>query len=234
MKWQKKNLRTLIQTDLMSPLYHSNAKVCFDNFYTSFSLLQELYSKSIFAWGTVCANQKGLPKDLLPKTQTKLPKHTFKVAQKEKKLYVIWKDTKNVCFLSNFHSPQAMGVVNRMGADKTRSQVNVPKIIEDYQKHMKGVDLCDQNVSYYLPAHKTVKWWRRLFFYLTQVSIVNSYVYAKASSPLVLQKYPTQLIYIEAVAGGLIGKYRNDNLPTPHYELNVHPNALHQVDKIFE
>ena len=44
---------------------------------------------------------------------------------------------------------------------------------------MLGVDKLDQLVSYYSFLHKSVKWWRKVFFWLLEVTVVNSYVVHK-------------------------------------------------------
>ena len=44
----------------------------------------------------------------------------------------------------------------------------------EYNKYMGGVDRADQFLSYYI--HRTVKWWRRAFFFLLDMAVVNSYV----------------------------------------------------------
>ena len=37
-------------------------------------------------------------------------------------------------------------------------------MIVDYNEHMLGVDKFDQMMSYYSFLHKTIKWWRKVFF----------------------------------------------------------------------
>jgi hypothetical protein len=102
---------------------------------------------------------------LLPK-QLKLNKHEFKVAQKDELTFCVWQDTNTVCVLSNFHDPEIARTVNRRSGMKIQRPVVVPKMLSDYQKNMKGVDLCDQTVEYYLLNHRSKKWWRRICFYL--------------------------------------------------------------------
>ena len=48
-----------------------------------------------------------------------------------------------------------------------------------YNKHMLGVDKLDQLVSYYSFVHKSVKWWRKVFFWWLEVAVVNSCVVYK-------------------------------------------------------
>ena len=54
-----------------------------------------------------------------------------------------------------------------------------PTVIADYNQHMLGVDKLDQLVSYYSFVHRSVKWWRKVFFWLLEVSVVNSYIIYK-------------------------------------------------------
>lgn len=41
---------------------------------------------------------------------------------------------------------------------------------------MLGVDRLDQLVTYYSFVHKTIKWWRKVFFWMLEVTIINSYI----------------------------------------------------------
>jgi len=120
---------------------------------TSRTLLEDLSHRGIQAAGTVRSNRKGLPADLLPKA-IRLQKHQYKVAQDNQLTFCNWMDTKNVLVLSNFHSPQDTGVVMRRSGNPIQRPVTVPKCLADYQRHMKGVDLMDQMVGYYLINHR--------------------------------------------------------------------------------
>ena len=53
-----------------------------------------------------------------------------------------------------------------------------PLMIVDYNKHMLGVDKLDQFMSYYCFLHKSVKWWRKVFWIL-EVAVVNAYIIYK-------------------------------------------------------
>ena len=41
---------------------------------------------------------------------------------------------------------------------------------------MLGVDKLDQLISYYSFLHESVKWWRKVFFWLLDMTVVNSYI----------------------------------------------------------
>ena len=53
-----------------------------------------------------------------------------------------------------------------------------PLMIVDYNKHMLGVDKLDQLMSYYSFLHKSVKWWRKVFWIL-EVAVINAYIIYK-------------------------------------------------------
>ena len=44
---------------------------------------------------------------------------------------------------------------------------------------MNGVDIADQHSVYYRFIRKTVKWWKKIAFWLIQTSMVNSYILYK-------------------------------------------------------
>ena len=51
-----------------------------------------------------------------------------------------------------------------------------PEAIHNYNKYMLGVDKLDQLMSYYSFLHKSVKWWRKVFFWMVEMCVVNSYI----------------------------------------------------------
>lgn len=61
----------------------------------------------------------------------------------------------------------------------TAQPKNKPLVIKDYNDFMLGVDRMDQMVAYYNFEHKSIKWWRKVFFWVLEVIIVNSYAIYK-------------------------------------------------------
>lgn len=51
-----------------------------------------------------------------------------------------------------------------------------PNSIIDYNINKTGVDHGDQMVSYYPFQRKSLKWWKKMFFHLFMVTVVNSYI----------------------------------------------------------
>ena len=56
-----------------------------------------------------------------------------------------------------------------------------PLVIHKYNQSMGGVDKTDQHAVYYSFGRCSVKWWRKLMFWLFEVAIVNSYIMYKMS-----------------------------------------------------
>lgn len=51
------------------------------------------------------------------------------------------------------------------------------KVICRYNEHMGYIDLTDHFIaSYSFISCKTIKWWRKMFFWLVEVAIVNSFI----------------------------------------------------------
>ena len=162
--------------NLMDPyisLYH---RLYIDNFYTSPKLLLDLLDKDTFACGTVRQNRKGLPSniDKLERGEAVFKKHLSLT-------YVHWKDKRDVFCLSTFHG-------NTMSNFTTRRldtrDIQRPDLVSSYNKYMGGVDHMDQMLSYYTIGKKTIKWYKRIFWRLIDMAIVNSFVLYNMCHPL--------------------------------------------------
>ena len=51
-----------------------------------------------------------------------------------------------------------------------------PTVDADYNQFVLGVDKLDQVMAYYSFLHKSVKWWRKIFW-LLEVMVINSYIF---------------------------------------------------------
>ncbi|KAL8590474.1 hypothetical protein ACOMHN_011687 [Nucella lapillus] len=65
-------------------------------------------------------------------------------------------------------------MVNIISRNKCNNQKLKQEAVQDYIDHMAGVDKSDQFMSY-TPFHrKTMKWWKKMFFHLFTLSIIQS------------------------------------------------------------
>ena len=73
---------------------------------------------------------------------------------------------------------------------------------------MGGVDVADQYTSSYCFIRKTLKWWRKLFFWGLEVSVINSYVLYKDWSVRNGKVAMSHKKYRQTLLMSLIGDFR--------------------------
>ncbi len=112
--------------------------VC-DNFFTSFSLAEELWQRKMTLVGTIRKNKPELPPILLQVRQRAVHTSLFAFHQIADLVSYIPKARKNVILLSTRHREPAVA------DDKKRK----PQIIQDYNQWKAGVDTLDQVFIYY-------------------------------------------------------------------------------------
>ena len=75
------------------------------------------------------------------------------------------------------HKDAVKTVMKRPKGSKEKRSVPCPEMVTDYNQHMGGVDLSDQHLSYYsLTTRRTLKWWKKVFWRLVDICIVNSWI----------------------------------------------------------
>lgn len=79
-----------------------------------------------------------------------------------------------------------------------------PVVVHTYNQHMNGVDIADQHSVYYSFIRKTIKWWRKLFFWLLETAVVNSYV---LHNRIVAPTRANHLAYRRAIVESLASRY---------------------------
>lgn len=97
-----------------------------------------------------------------------------------------WIDSVSVRMSSTIHAPTYPPGTNEEDTTVHRrvgrhGGVNVPcpPSVKEYNKTIGGVDFADQCRKYYSYGRKTKRWYRRIFFYLLEVVINNSYITVK-------------------------------------------------------
>ncbi|XP_022802105.1 piggyBac transposable element-derived protein 4-like [Stylophora pistillata] len=74
--------------------------------------------------------------------------------------------------------------------------ITKPEIVHDYNKFMGAVDRCDQMVAYSCFRRRTMKWWKKVFFHLFSLSILNPYILYKqrTRSPVLQRTFRRELV----------------------------------------
>jgi hypothetical protein len=116
----------------------------FDNYFCSITLLNNLLGKQLFGCGTLRAERKHYPKNIINQKRS----------------------TKCVSVASTIHNPSESSTASRRNNKGKKVSVQCPKMISCYNKYMGGVDLFDQYMSFYNINHKSRRWWMKIFLYL--------------------------------------------------------------------
>lgn len=123
--------------------------------------------------------------------------------------------------------------MTRRTAAAAQNVVEVPHLLADYQKNIKGVDTCDQMIGYYMLHHRSKKWWRRLFFYMMMVSAHNGYIVAKDTHPEIAKdRWPNFQDFVEEIVEDLIGDTRSSREP-PRVDCGGQ-GTEHSITKMFD
>ena len=161
---------------MTEPFLDKRHEIYFDNFFSSPRLAEDLLARDTYCCATIRPNRKGWPMK-----KSKQKKGEFKMQQKGLLVACQWTDKRQVNMLSTNSNPE-MTLVQRRSKDGI-IQVEIPCSVDSYNSHMFGVDLGDQHRSYYPVGRPSHKWWRYLFWYLIQISIINGYLLMKQVNP---------------------------------------------------
>ena len=182
-------LASTVVLELLKGLEQTHPKVYMDNFYISPVLFVKLWTKGVNACGTVRANRKHYPADLLVQ---KVDRGYYDYRSIGPLLACVWMDKRIIHFLTTLHAATLDASVKRRTKDGTQEDVRCPPCLPDYQAHMRGVDRGDQLMSYYNVGRRSRKWWKRVFAYLIEVACLNAYV-LKTHGQTGQRKSPTYL-----------------------------------------
>ena len=181
-------------------------RIYMDNFYTSPELLEELLYRDTLACGTVRLNRSGLPKAITKKTKLQKYECCFRrtydsdTQEPGPLLCIKWCDKRQVTLLSTIHTASE-GWTGKCDRTEQRNPIYKPTAILDYNKNMSGVDLSDQMMMYYSFLRKSCKWWRKLFFHLFEMLLLNAYTLNRKFGV----KKMSHSSYREAIAMHLLG-----------------------------
>lgn len=140
-----------------------------DNWYSSPLLFKYLFDRNTGACGTVRANRKGMPE-----FRKKLGRGECETANTENMLAIKWLDKRYVHMLTTVYSGKmkSTGKINQ----KTKETILKPDCVMHYNENMGAVDKVDMQVSFVECARKSLKWYKKLFFHLIDISLYNAYI----------------------------------------------------------
>lgn len=154
-------------------------KLLYDNYFSSYNLLQVLKSKKICAGGTVRLNRFANPPLLCDKDLKKKGQGSYdQVVSVDGDVVVVkWMDNRSVALASNFVGAGESDEVDRWDrSNKKYVKVSRPEIVKLYNHTMGGVDLLDQLISLYRIYIRSRKWTLRLIFHAVDFAVVSSWL----------------------------------------------------------
>jgi hypothetical protein len=88
-----------------------------------------------------------------------------------------------VYILTNTHAPHVEG-----NFTQESGQAIKPRVVEDNNAYMGFMDKSDRMVNSYGIARRTWKWTKKLFFHLTDMTIVNAFLIHKSCGGKMMHK----------------------------------------------
>jgi hypothetical protein len=104
--------------------------------------------------------------------------------------------------------------------------IQKPQVVEDYNQNMGGVDKSDQMLLYYGFSHRSVKWWKRVFFHLLDVALVNSHILYKAATRSRMTQLDFRLSVAKKLTEGLERPRHRHHSPAPQLPVRLTERAF--------
>ena len=112
-----------------------------------------------------------------------------------------------VVMLSTECSAQMVTVSSRHSGVAAQEK---PAAVHTYNQNMNGVDISDQYTATYPFTRKTIKWWRKVFFWLIDLCVTNSYALYKEMG----QDRMSHINYRRSIVQALATRYLASDPPT--------------------
>lgn len=163
---------------LCSSLENQGYSVFFDNFYTSTTLVSDLFAKGLPSSGTTCENRRGFPVQMKngKKWGQKVERGSMRWHRDGFLLTQQWKDTKVVTMASSLDIATESVTVSqkvKVNGKFEKKEIPQPKSVSRYNQFMNGVDKSDQLLSKYNLLRKCLRWWKTLFFHIIDIALIN-------------------------------------------------------------
>jgi hypothetical protein len=156
---------------LMKNYLKNNHTLFIDNWYSSPTLFERLLEEKTKACGTVRKNRVGMP------PFEKLAKGQQAHQTTGELLALKWTDRREVHMLTTLHEP--VMVETGKNDRETGRKIMKPLCIAQYNKNMGAVDQVDMQSSFSECLRKTIKWYKKLFFHLFDITVQNSFAMYK-------------------------------------------------------
>ena len=224
-----------VVTNLTNHYFGHHHNVYFDNFFTSYGLVQRLLQHQTYSCGTARANRIGWPSQFraphLPRTG-ELRRGDSRILQNSDgtTCAYLWQDRKMVSLMDTTCSPLETAFVSRHLKNSTTNRfeavrVKCPQALKNYTENYAGVDKFDRLLESYQFYRRSSRWYLNLSFHIINSMLVNAYILWKLIHPSHRNEHGHHLEWRKQVALELVaGKCsRKLNVP-PQLLLVADPN----------
>ena len=115
-----------------------------------------------------------------------------------------------------------MAIRKSLSKDTNQGEVIKPLMVQSYNMNMGGVDRFDQRLSYYSLSRKSKKWWKKVFFRLSEMALINSMILFHIKYPDLKKKKSSHHKFREMLIHKLVQHYL-DNKADSLVEPGVRP-----------
>nr|XP_055046361.1 piggyBac transposable element-derived protein 4-like [Misgurnus anguillicaudatus] len=167
---------SLLNRKVLGSGYH----VYMDDFFTSPTLLKELFAMKFGACGTYRDSRKDCPRAATNSLTATSARGSIRWIRDGPLVFVKWMDTREVSVCSTIHSAYTGETVQK----KVKSQdawvaktFPCPAPVTAYDQHIhKRVHLSNDLLQCYTAQHKTMKWYRKVFYNFLDIAATNAYI----------------------------------------------------------
>lgn len=201
-----------------------------DNYFTSIQLFEELRARGFWATGTCRKARKGFPVSLAGFPKSALPPRGTLVTRMHRDRHVAaicWIDSKPVFLISTACNPIDPAAFVGRWVGRERVDFPTSPILLEYQSNMRGVDVVDQQRQEYTMQLQSHKWWHRLLLFITDSSILNSYILYVEDLMAVGLPYDSRVVYQYRLAMVLVRERLDPNRLRGRHG-NLAPNGFHR------
>ena len=196
----------------------SGRNVTCDNFFTSYSLANELAKKKITLLGTIRKQRKEVPKSMLADNQRAVDSSKYLFTNLATMVSYVPKKNKAVILLSSTHVQFSQEELNATGK---------PRIVLDYNATKGGVDTIDQMRNEYTVSRPTRRWTMAQFMFYIDIAAINALaIWSEITkSKIKRSEFLWQLVY------QLIGPYSRRRMQ--HGFSGLHRETQEAIKKVF-
>ena len=156
-----------------------NFKLCFDNWFSTLTLMLKMKEIGILASATLRANRSAHCPLESDKSLKKMGRgsSSHMVDANSAIIVVKWMDNKSVNLVSNYGTAAASTQVKRW--DRTKKKyvlIDCPDIVKEYNTAMGGVGLADMLISLYRTPWKSTRWYLRVLVHCLDIAKVNAWL----------------------------------------------------------